>query len=129
MHPALRKCPLFYKTPPFPLFVNKPPIFHFFTKTPPISFPAYVCCCTLGNNRYLLHARPTAVGLLPAGLLLWTHAGTDTVLLQRPCSAYYAGSANNMVHYEVRCCIVCKSSVSCTLYILGQLSLASLRGR
>ena len=39
MHPALRKCPLLYKTPPistlphFPLFYKKHP--------PPISFPAY----------------------------------------------------------------------------------------
>ena len=38
-----------------------------------------------------------------AGLLMWTHAGTDqctdrqmdTVPFHRPCSAYYTGSANN----------------------------------
>ena len=47
-------------------------------------------------DRYLLLAGPTA-----AGLLLWARAGTDrrtdTVPFHRPCSAYYADSANNTV--------------------------------
>ena len=39
MHPALRKGPLFYKTPPFSTSLQKtPPILHFFTKnTSPFS--------------------------------------------------------------------------------------------
>ena len=54
MPPALRKGPLFYKTPHFPLFFNKkhPPFstflnkknnprFPFLQKNTPISFPAY----------------------------------------------------------------------------------------
>ena len=56
-----------------------------------------------GSPARLAHSsKPTA-----AGLLLWIHAGTDgrtdgqrdgrtdAVLLHRPCSAYYAGSASN----------------------------------
>ena len=51
MHPALRKGPRLYKTPPifhffytppFPTFLQKHlPIFPIFTKSTPISFPAY----------------------------------------------------------------------------------------
>jgi len=46
-------------------------------------------------HRYLLPAGPTAA----TGLLLLVHAGTDrwtdTIPLHRPCSSYYASSANN----------------------------------
>jgi len=38
MHPALRKGPLFYKTPPFSTFLQNIPIFHFLTNTPIFHF-------------------------------------------------------------------------------------------
>ena len=59
-------------------------------------------------DRYHLPAGPTAANLQQPGLLLWTHAGTDrrtdTVPFDRPCSAYYARSANNQ--QDSRCLFI-----------------------
>ena len=59
-------------------------------------------------DRYHLPAGPTAANLQQPGLLPWAHAGTDsrtdTVPFDRPCSAYYAGSANNQ--QDSRCLFI-----------------------
>jgi len=89
-----------------------------------MALPAFAC-------RWLLLQQSIDISCPRAvGLLLWAHAGTDrrTVPFQRPCSAYYAGSANrwmmrssgtNLVyvnfHHMLDCwknhCVKCKYSI------------------
>ena len=63
-----------------------------------VALPAFACRATVRRaaiNRYLL----------PAGPQLWlmTDRRTNTVPFRRPCSAYYAGSANNdYIHYTLK---------------------------
>jgi len=80
--------------------------------------PATRCCC---SNRSISPARwAHGKKLVAAGLLLWAHARTDgrtdrrtdSLPFYRPCSAYYASSANNWLYLFAR---ILHTAITCTV--------------